>query len=193
MDLSWVKTHKPLVLVFGAAVLGYVAFTFIKGGSSASGTASTLTGGSATTGSPQYLVPVVQTNTAPIASPTAPNVGSPAIQVGLHPVPTIPQKMLAAKPPPPTSQGALAVNPYGVGTKVTSNEQITQSVYDPLYKSWIDLTSKGGIYTGPGAAVTGSGYNPAWTGSGRLALVNGGASVQEFNAKGVSVGTFSIK
>lgn len=173
MDLTWIKQHKLVAGLFGAAALGAIVYSFVARKSS-SGTASSVVGSGSTTGSPQYLVPVVQgMDQGSMMSPSVPLTGT-------------------GPTPSTTPASVIATNPYGVGTKVTSNEVITQSVYDPLYGAWVNLTSKGGIYTSPGASVSGSGYNSAWQGSGRVVLANGGASVQEYNAKNQLVGTYKI-
>ena len=225
MDLTWIKAHKWVVAVFGAAAGGYILYSYLHGGSS-SGTASSVVGGTATTGSPQYLVPVIQGTASGSGSAIDGSTPSPIISGGNtsgngtgttitapsplppntiipNPTSTTPSSNIPvpvtvpttnptsiSQPSPPTSP-PIAVNPYSVGTAVTKNETITQSVYDPLYNGWLDLTSKGGIYGG-GLNVAGSGYNPAWSGSGRLALANGGAQVQEYDATGNLVGTYTV-
>lgn len=188
---------KKLYIVLGGAAGVGALFYIIKSRSSGSGTASTLTGGSAVSnGSPQYFVPITSTGavsgnpqSAPVTAPSSPSTTTTSTSNTPAPIST---PTLAAPTPSGNTAAVVALNPYGVGTRVTSSETISQSVYDPLYNSWVDLTSKGGIYTSPGTSVSGSGYNPAWNGSGRLALANGGAQVAEYNSQNKLVGTYSI-
>jgi hypothetical protein len=100
----------------------------------------------------------------------------------------------ATTPPASTTKtpsSTVPTNAYPVGTKVTADETITQSIWDPLKKVWLNLTSKGGIYA-YGGNVSGSGYSPTWTGQGRLVLANGGAKVTEYNAQNKVVGTYAV-
>lgn len=179
---DWIKQHKVVVGLFGAAAAGAILFSYLRRGSSA-GNASPIVGGNATggIGSPQYLVPVVQSGAAPNPTATSP--------VSNVPVPSTP--MPNPVPVRTPNHPVIAANPYTVGTRVTSNEVITQSLYDPLYGGWLNLTSKGGIYGG-GDNVSASAFSDQWKGNGRLELIDGGARVQEYNAAGKLVGTFKV-
>lgn len=64
MNLEWIKQNKMVVVLFGAAAVGYILYTYIKGGSNS----VTASGNSV---GPQYLVPVVQTGSDPIAGPVS--------------------------------------------------------------------------------------------------------------------------
>lgn len=200
---TWIVHHKMVAALFGAAAAGFVLYSFINRKSSSGGTASPVVGGSASagligSGSPQYLVPVVQNGSDPNPTPATPAPvqsplpsGTATSPVSNIPTPSTPPIVPTTGIQPPPAAATIAANPYTVGTRVTSHEAITQSVYDPLYNGYLDLTSKGGIYGG-GVNVSGSAYNPAWNGSGRLALINGGADVQEYNSAGKLVGTFKV-
>lgn len=208
MDLSWIKAHKGVVALFGAATVGAVAYTFLHKGNH--GTASGVMGGNAIQGgSPQYLVPVVESaggsNVTPSQVPTTTNVGPTAVAptAGAWPggtpsgpplwrVPTPSGPAPATNPINPGAVSSVAANPYGVGTSVMQGEQITQSVYDPAYNGWVNLTSKGGIYTSPGFNVSGSAFSPQWKGNGRIALNAAGTAVQEYNPSGQLVGSYAI-
>lgn len=63
--MEWISKHKIVVGLFGAAVAGYVLYSYFNK-SNSSGTASPLIGGNATQAmAPQYLVPVVQSGLSP--------------------------------------------------------------------------------------------------------------------------------
>lgn len=177
---------KLYIILGGTAGLGALLY-IIKSRSSA-GTASPLTGGSAVSGgAPQFFVPTLS-STAPQSTPTTPASNIPAPRIPKH----APINSSSLTVPNTSTAAVVAANPYTVGTRVTSNEDITQSVYDPLYNSWVDMTSKGGIYTSPGTGVSGSAYNPQWKGNGRLILSSDGSSVMEYSPAGSLVGTYQI-
>jgi hypothetical protein len=89
------------------------------------------------------------------------------------------------------TQAKGATNPYPVGMKVTSSESIVQSLYDAPLGAYIDLTSQGGLYTGPGANVKGSAYNPALQGQALREQIGAGNTIQVYGAKGL-LGTYQL-
>lgn len=215
MDVGkFVSEHKTAVMITGAVVAGAVIYSFLHRGSSTS-TPTTYNPASGSTVSPtQYLVPY-NAYFGSAGTPDGGSTSSPSITSSSSSPPSsnVPSSPPSQNQPTTVSQGITSLNnstttsggnssgvadqssvqpnPYPVGTTVASGESIVQSIYDPNY-GWVDLTSKGGIYTGPGFGVSGSGYSPNWQGTGRVQLASGGSQVVEYNAKGQQVGTYSL-
>jgi hypothetical protein len=83
----------------------------------------------------------------------------------------------------------LPANPYPVGRTVAPGETITQAVWDPIAKTWIDVTSKGGAYTSRGLPLSGSAYGKG-TGAWTLAGTPGQTFTEVLNGHSY---TYSIK
>jgi hypothetical protein len=120
------------------------------------------------------------------------NTGNPSGTNTQTPTPTNQGPPPAGNLPPPTPGGGgppnPVQNPYPVGTQVAPNEKIIQSIYDPLYNTWINLTSMGGLYVGPKGAAQGSAYGKV-KGPVIATLGQGGKSVTIGGAQG-NIGTY---
>lgn len=78
---------------------------------------------------------------------------------------TTPAKTTTTGTTPAKPAAATPSNPYPVGTRVTSNETITQSVFDQPEETWLDVTSMGGLYTSGAHNAAGSAYGKGKTGN----------------------------
>lgn len=102
-------------------------------------------------------------------------------------------------PPGPTPQPYKPIahvmppaNPYAVGKVVAPGEKITAGgLYVPGF-GWVDPTSRGGLYTSPGTAISGSGYNPRYSGAAPTLKLVGSNQVQEYEGSKL-VGTYTLR
>lgn len=98
--MQWIKGHKLVVGLFGAATVGYILYSFIHKGSS-SGTAAPVVGGS-----PQYLVPVVQSSGIDTSGLSA----QASQQTGSNPLPASTSTTMVTNTPSPATPQYLAAN-----------------------------------------------------------------------------------
>lgn len=170
MDLTWIKSHKWVVAVFGAATAGAVLYSYLNRGKGASSSTT------ATAGSPQYLVPVVQMGTDP-----NPTVTTPSSNVPVSTTPTVlPTQaggagatvQLGSVPgftaPVPTSTAGLSLAqgslPAGNAPAVTTSPGTGYNVQTGATQAYSLTgggTTAGGLALGPADAY---GYNSGNTG-----------------------------
>jgi hypothetical protein len=122
-------------------------------------------------------------NAGTSATPAASPGNTTNITIGTVPVTTTSAAANTGSAP------ALPANPYPVGRTVAAGETITQAVWDPVAKTWIDVTSKGGAYTSAGLPLSGSAYGKG-TGAWTLAGTPGQTFTEVLNGHSY---TYSIK
>lgn len=157
MNLEWFKSHKVIVAVFGAATVGYVLYSYMHKSSNGSATA--------TAGSPQYLVPVIQSGVAPNPTSTTPSSNTPT--PNLPPVLSTPTNGASASvqlgaAPNFTSPVPTAPIPGAIATATSPGQgyNVQTGVVQP-YTLTGGGTSAGGLVLGPAASL---GYNSGNTG-----------------------------
>lgn len=156
MDTTWIKNHKMVVGLFGAAVVGYVLYSFLhRGSSAASGSAAPVVGG----GSPQYLVPIVQSPGIDTAGMSPQSVA----QTGSTPNPPNTSTTPATNTPSPATPNQLptTVNVPGVGLSYvlgpTGNPN-DYKLYGGLGNVWYGVAQPNGVGQGQSAYNTTLGW-----------------------------------
>jgi hypothetical protein len=174
--------QKKLLMYGIPAVAALALFVYLRSKSSSAATTATTTTGDTAVGLGQ-LTDFENSIGAQIAS-----LGQAV--AGLQAGTTSPSPAAAPKTPGPAGPTA-PFNPYTVGTKVTTSETIVQSLWDPAVKAWLDLTSRGGVYTSTGLGLTGSAFGTGTFAGGGLQLGPNGSFI-ETSTSGKKT-TYSIK
>lgn len=209
-------SEKKWLIVGGIGTIVLIFLTLRNGSSSSTGSSSATpvlvpSGGStgSSSGGSGYgasnaaalsgLAADMQTLQAEISGltpPSKPTGGSPNGGAGTGTTTTTttttPTTTTSSSPPPSEpSQPSIPANPYTVGTVVAPGESIVQSIYDPAKNTWVNLTSKGGIYTSAGLPLSGSGIGNGTNNysGGTLQLTNGGTGFVESNGRTSYSGT----
>lgn len=121
----------------------------------------------------------------PPSSTTGQTTGTTSPNASGNATPTSTSSGLASQTPTQTTY-QLPSNPYSVGQAVGPaylGQTIVQSAYDPAQGQWLNLTSKGGVYTSGGVPLTGSAI-----GNGSQTFQAGQLSVQSNGAFNINNG-----
>lgn len=193
---QWFADHKAIAIGgAGVLVVGVILYLKHRAATSSTSTSSTTNAAGTTDQGELYELPTSdgaygadQAYTSGIQGATG--ATGPAGPAG----PAGPSGKTTTTPTSGSSgDTASAANEYPVGTRVTASETIIQALWDPVRHTWLDLTSKGGIYTSGGGSVSGSAYNPNATSGGRIALSpKTPGDVDEYGANGVFEGVYKV-
>jgi hypothetical protein len=158
---SLTRKYGPLPAWGWLAVAGVGGYVYLKWRQSKAATSGTAGAGASTTYVPYNPVDYSGGGGAiggvPWTNPSS-NLGTVTSgQTTTTTPPPAPPPAAPAPPPvmPATPQAApQPVNPYQMGQTVNAGESIVQSLFDPVF-GWLNLTSKGGLYTSPEGGSTG--------------------------------------